>query len=151
MLKNFFLFLFFVCSLNCFAQRNFLGQTRNFVFNKYHQDPEFIVKEDTVNQTTLIITCKTTAPYPYYTYEINLVEDVCVSCAMISKDRKIYQYMLNVLYDLGEIVQKDAKNSNIIFKMKSADNKTFFYHINQPYINSELISRRGIFYIMITQ
>lgn len=141
-----FLFVFF----NTKAQHNFLGESQEFIVRNFYNDPEYSVEIDTVNDYTRLITCKTFEQYPYYTYEINLVQNACVSFAVVAKDRQIYNTYIDVLDHLGEIVEKDSSKLNITYKIEGKD-KTTYYSIKQPFTNSSYYSRRNIFYIMVTE
>jgi hypothetical protein len=132
------------------SQHNFLGESQDFIIKHFNKDPEYSVEIDTINKYTTLVTCKTFEQYPYYTYEIDLYKNVCISYAYVSKDREIFDTYVDILDHLGEIIEKDSSMQNFTYKINGKD-KTSYYAIKQPFVNSTYYSRRSIFYIMITE
>lgn len=133
------------------AQHNLLGVDFNHIFGKYDEDPEFFIKIDTVNSKTIVMTCKTSAAYPYYTYEIDVENNECVSFGTVSKDRQVFDAYVDMLSTMGKLVDIDSAKNNFTYSVNTKNNETFFYSIKQPYINSDYISRRCIFYVLVTK
>jgi len=147
--KLLFLIILFT-SFKANAQHNFLGENKEYILKHFKNDPEYSVEIDTINKYTTLITCKTFNQYPYYTYEIDITRDACISFAFISKDRNILDAYFDVLDHIGEIVESDSTKKNVTYKVE-VDSKNAYYSIKQPYFNSDYYSRRGIFYIMVTE
>jgi len=133
-----------------FSQHNFLGESQEFIMKQYNKDPEYSIEIDTINKYTTLITCKTFEQYPYYTYEVDLLRNVCMSYAFVSKDREIYDTYVDILEHIGEVVERDSSYQNVTYKV-AGNGKNAYYSIKQPFINSTYYSRRSIFYILITE
>ena len=100
-----------------------LGENYGHIWGKFNEDPEFTVKVDTVNNTTIVLTCKTSVGYPYYKYEIDIENNECISFGLVSKDRQV----------------------------RSKENEMLFYTFKQPFRCDEALSRRNIFYVLVTK
>lgn len=137
-------------SLNAFSQHNLLNKTQEFIIGFYKFDPEYVVTIDTISDTKALITCKSINIYPYYTYEIDLVEDRCTSFGFVSKNSSVLESYIEVLGYLGTIVKTDSIYSEFIYKV-SLKGKKVFYTIKQPYIKSNIKTRKDIFYIMVNE
>jgi len=148
--KTVFFIIILFSGLQVDAQHNFLGENKDFILNHFKNDPEYSIEIDTINKNTTLITCKTFNQYPYYTYEIDLMKDACTSYAFISKDRNILDAYVDVLEHIGEVVECDSTKKNITYKV-SANDKNSYFSIKQPFFNSDSYSKRGIFYIMVTE
>lgn len=146
---SFFLLMYFYVN-QIKGQHNFLGENQEFIVNHFKEDPEYSVNLDSVNDFTILITCKTFEQYPYYTYEIDIQRDVCISYALVSKDRQILDTYIDILDHLGEIIERDSSFQNFTYKVEGID-KNSYYSIKQPYVNSTYYSRRNIFYVLITE
>ncbi len=147
--------LLFVCiliiyNLSVFAQHNFLGKSQEFIAEHYKLDPEYIVKIDTINKTKSLITCNTFEQYPYYTYEIDLQYNMCISYAFVSKNEKVLQAYIDILDHLGKIIEHDKDYNNFTYKIEKPY-KTVYYAIKKPFINGKYYSRKKIFFIIITE
>ncbi len=132
------------------AQHNLLGKSQDFIEGLYKYDPEFFVEKDTLNEDKILITCKSSETYPYHTYEIDLTRDRCVSYGYVSKNPDILKTYLEVLGYLGKVVQTDNNFSNFVYEV-CLDDRTVYYSIRRPYSDSSVITRRNIFYILITE
>ncbi|MBR4265391.1 MAG: hypothetical protein IKQ46_04960 [Bacteroidales bacterium] len=139
------------CYSDVSAQYNLLGNDYNHIFSKFNEDPEFYVKVDTVNKSTIVITCKTSAVYPYYTYEIDLENDECVSFGTVSKDRQVYETYVDMLSTVGTLIVTDKTKTNFTYCVTTNTNEKLYYTIKQPFINSDYLSRRSIFYVLVTR
>ena len=148
-----YLFIFFsiiICVSSIKAQHNYLGKSQEFITLQYKFDPEYTVKIDTINKNSTLITCKTFKQYPYYTYEIDIKNDICISYAFVSKNNKVLEAYIDVLDHIGEIVEQDNLFNNFTYKIES-EFKTIYYSIKKPFVNSEYYSRRNIYYIIISE
>jgi len=143
-----FFVLFFPISVA--GQHNMLGKSQKEILSLYNTDPEYIVKVDTLNSQTILITCKTSALYPYYTYEVNRLNNRCVSFGFVSKDKQILDSYIDILEHVGERIESDSTFTNFTYKVSTAS-KIVYYSVKQPFINSEYISRRNIFYVLVTE
>lgn len=149
MLKKILLYIVFVFPLYLYAQHNMLGKSYHSIINTYNKDPEYILKVDTISDETILITTKTSNLYPYYTYEIDRNTKICISYGIVSKDKNTLETYIDVLDHLGELVEVDSSFTNMTYKIDTK-NKISYYSIKQPFLNSSYISRRNIFYILIT-
>lgn len=141
----------FCINSQAFSQSNMLGKSLQYIYNKYNIDPEYFVKTDTVNSSTIVVTCRTSVTYPYYTFEIDRNSDECVSYGTVSKDRKVYDTYIELLSLVGKTVDHDPKNENTTFLVRTNTGNNLYFSIKQPFKNSELVSRRNIFYILVTE
>jgi len=133
-----------------FSQHNMLGKTKIYIESFYKLSNNYIIKTDTINKEALLITCKTKEHYPYYTYEIDLKNKICVSYGIVSKNKKILNTYLELLGYLGELVEVDSTYNNFTYKIETKD-KLSVFSIKKPYLNSQFLSRRSLFYILITE
>ena len=130
-------FLFIIFTVNISAQHNFLGKDKSFIINYYKIDPEFDVFIDTINSDKILISCKPSGVYPYHTYGIDLIADVCISYGFISKNRKVLDTYIENLDYLGKIIKKDSTFTNFVYAVELV-NKIIYYSINQPYADSKI-------------
>ena len=133
-----------------FSQHNMLGKSKIYIESFYKLSNNYTIKTDTINKESLLITCKTKEHYPFYTYEINLKDKICVSYGIVSKNKKTLDTYLELLAYLGELVKVDSAYNNFTYKIETKD-KLSVFSIKKPYINSQFLSRRSLFYILITE
>ncbi len=149
-MKLIFTYLLFFLSFTVFAQHNFLGKSQDFINEHYKNDPEYSIKIDTISKNKSLITCNSFEQYPYYTYEIDLKNSICISYAFVSKSEAILQSYIDVLDHLGEMVEHDKNYDNFTYKVESIY-KTMYYKIQKPFINSPYYSRKQIYFVIITE
>ena len=135
---------------NIYAQHNFLGKDKSYIINYFKIDPEFTVSIDTIRSNKLQIICKTSSMYPYHTYEIDLISDVCISYGFISKNRDVFNTYIENLDYLGKIVKADSSYKNFVYSVELSDRR-IYYSIKQPFADSNIKTRRNLFYILITE
>ena len=133
-----------------FSQYNMLGKTKVYIESFYKLSNTYTLKTDTINKESVLITCKTKEHYPFYTYEINLKDKICVSYGIVSKNKKILDTYLELLGYLGELITVDSTYNNFTYKIETKD-KLSIFSIKKPYINSQFLSRRSLFYILVTE
>ncbi len=133
-----------------FSQHNMLGKTKIYIESFYRLSNTYTLQTDTINKESVLITCKAKEHYPYYTYEINLKDKICVSYGIVSKNKNILDTYLELLSYLGELVTVDSTFSNFTYKIETKD-KLSIFSIKKPYINSQFLSRRSLFYILVTE
>jgi len=97
-----------------------------------------------------MLSYKTEKQYPFYTYEINIDDDICVSYGIVSKDNATLKTYLEFLNYVGELIEVDSTYNNFTYKIETSQ-KTSFFTIKQPYFNSQFLTRRSLFYILITE
>ena len=144
------LFILTFVSISVFAQHNFLGKSQEFITNYYNIDPEYTIKIDTINKYNSLITCKTFNQYPYYTYEMDMRNNICISYGFVSKNEQVLNSYIDILTHLGQVVAKDSLANNYTYKIEQ-EYKTVFYSIKKPFLNSEHYSRRKIFFIIVSE
>ncbi len=149
-MKGLTLFFTLLLSASGFSQHNLLGKSQEYIANMYRYDPEFIVKIDTISPLKAIIKCKTSKTYPYYTYELDLLEDRCISYGFVSKNQEILRTHIELLSFLGKIIERDSAFVNIVYEIETV-NKKIFYSVKQPFAKSQIRTRRDIYYILITE
>ncbi len=145
-----FIVLFFLCVTTSVAQHNFLGTNKEYIMRYFNNDPEYSVTIDTANNSVIMLTCKTFNQYPYYTYEIDMDKNVCISYAFVSKDKNILNAYLDVLFHIGEVIAADSTMKNVIFRVVK-NNKKYTYSVKQPYFDSEFFWLQNIFYVMVKE
>ncbi|MCQ2253834.1 MAG: hypothetical protein MJZ61_10315 [Bacteroidales bacterium] len=128
-----------------------LGSDFNHIYGKFNDDPEYYIKVDTINRGTLVITCKGSENYPYYTYEIDIENNECVSFGTVSKDRQVYDAYVDMLTTVGKLVQSDHNSNNNTYEVISHGGEKIYYSIKQPFLSSDMLSRRSIFYVLVTR
>lgn len=134
------------------AQSNMLGSDFNHIYARINGDPEYSPKIDTINSNTIVLTCKGTEKYPYYTYEIDMENNECVCYGIVSKDRQVYDAYVDMLSTFGQLVEIDSARVNFTYSVKSCnENDPIYYSIKQPYYNSTMLSQRSIFYVLVTK
>jgi hypothetical protein len=134
----------------CFTQHNMLGKSQRYIRSFYNLANEYALKVDTIGQKTILLTYKTEKQYPFYTYEVDLFKDQCISYGVVSKDNSTLKSYLDVLNYLGELVEVDSTYNNFVYKVET-EQKTSFFTIKQPYFNSQFLTRRSVFYILVTE
>jgi len=139
------LFTSSVCS-----QHNMLGKTQKYIRSYYNLSLEYILKIDTISSNSLMLSYKSEKQYPFYTYEINTEDDVCSSFGIVSKDPIMLKSYLDLLNYVGELIEVDSTYNNFTYKLETAE-KTSIFTIKQPYFNSQFLTRRSLFYILITE
>lgn len=142
------LILFFVNS--GYSQHNMLGKSQKYISSFYSLSRDFSQKIDTIGQNTILLTYKTQKQYPFYTYEIELMQDECVSYGIVAKDKTVLKTYFEMLNYIGEIVKVDSTYNNFVYKIETS-NKTSYFTIKQPFINSQFLSRRSVFYILVSE
>lgn len=133
-----------------FSQHNMLGKSKIYIESFYKLSNNFVLKTDTINKESLLITCRTTEQYPFYTYEIDIKENICISYGIVSKDKGILNTYLELLGYLGELVEVDSTYNNFTYKIETADRLSVFT-IKKPYFNSQFLTQRNLFYILISE
>ncbi|NJO92915.1 MAG: hypothetical protein HC831_31080, partial [Chloroflexia bacterium] len=68
-----------------YTQHNLLGKSQKYIRSFYNLGNEFALKVDTIGQKAILLTYKTEKQYPFYTYEIDLHKDLCISYGVVSK------------------------------------------------------------------
>ncbi len=144
------IFIFLLEVSTSSAQYNLLGHSQSYITSFFNLRSEYNVKADTINNNSIILICKTNHQYPYYTYEIERKRGVCNSFGIVSRDKKTLKNYVNMLNYLGEIITSDSLRNNFTYRVERK-NKVSYFAIKQPFINSKFISRRGIFYIIISE
>jgi len=147
---------FFICYAHLIfgyalhAQHNMLGKSQKYIRSYYELSNEFVLKVDTISKNALLLSYKPEKQYPFYTYEINLSEDICVSYGIVSKDATVLKTFIEMLDFIGEVVEMDSTYNNFTYKV-TTDQKVCFFSIKQPYYNSQFLTRRSLFYILVTE
>jgi len=139
-----------VCSYAIYSQHNMLGKSQKYIRSFYELSNEYLLKVDTLSKRSILLSYKPQNQYPFYTYEINTMEDICVSYGIVSKDPNVLKTYLDVLEFIGDVVEMDSTYNNFTYKV-ATDQKVCFFSIKQPYFNSQFLSRRSLFYILITE
>ncbi len=142
--------LVIIFSYSSYSQHNMLGKSQGYICSFYMLSENSQLKIDTVNRNLILLTYKTQKKYPYFTYEIDLEEDRCTSYGIVSKNSKILGAYLEMLDYLGEVVDVDSTFKNFVYKVSTKE-KTSFFSIQQPYINSPFLKMRDLFYILVTE
>jgi len=132
------------------AQQNFLGKSQEYIYGLYTNDPEYEITTDTVHFEKVVIKCKGVQAYPYYTYEIDLLTDRCVSYGFVSKNREVLKTYIEILEYIGTVAEKDSVNSKVTYVVKLPKRKVI-YTIKQPYAASNVITKQGLFYILVRE
>jgi len=149
-MKNVLIIPFILYSTLLYSQHNMLGKTQTEILGFYNRDPEFSVDVDTISNTSILITCRTSQPYPFYTYELDRINDLCTSYGFVSKSREILDSYIDILDHMGQIVEQDSTASNFTYKIETSI-KSIYYSIKQPFKYTQMISRRNLFYVIVTE
>ncbi len=149
-MKYLFFILLITISQKTYSQHNMLGKTGTYVGSYYNINQKYSVKVDTISTESIMLTCRTQLEYPYYTYEIDLKSNICISYGIVSKERRTLDNYFEILDYLGELVKVDSTFSNFTYKIEKQE-KDCYYTIKQLFKNSSFISRRNIFYIIVTE
>ena len=144
------LFISLLYTVSMSAQHNMLGKSQEFITGFYKYDPEFLIFTDTLSEDKILLSCKSSNVYPYHTYEIDLVKDECTSYGFVSKNKYILKTYIELLAYIGEQIQSDSTHSNFVYAVDFPE-KTVYYSIRRPYLNSNIITRQNLFYILITE
>ena len=140
--------LVFGCAV--YPQHNMLGKSQKYIRSFFELSSEFSLKVDTLSKRSILLSYKPEKQYPFYTYEINTTEDVCVSYGVVSKDPDVLRTYIDILNYIGEVVEMDSTYNNFTYKV-ATNKKVCFYSIKQPYFNSQFLTRRSLFYILVTE
>ncbi len=149
------LFIVFFSVSSGFAQynftgHNFIGKSQEYITNLYSNDPEYLVAADTLHFEKVMIKCKGAKLYPYYTYEIDLETDRCITYGFVSKDREVFKAYIEILDFIGKVIETDSTKTNLRYMVKLPKRKVF-YVIKQPFAGSNIITKQGLFYILIRE
>ena len=150
MVLRFVLISIFLSVNYIYGQRNLIGKSETYIQSFYNLSKNFNLSIDTINQTSVLLTYKSEKQYPFYTYEINLLDDKCVSFGIVSKDHSTLRTYIDLLDYIGEMVEVDSTYNNFTYQVKN-DGRICFFTIKQPYINSQFLTRRNLFYILVTE
>lgn len=142
--------MFLLYSNICSSQHNMLGKTQKYIRSFYNLSMEYLLKVDTLASESILLSYKTENQYPFYTYEIDLGEDQCVSYGIVSKDNSTLKAYIDLLDYVGELIEVDSTYNNFTYKIETKQ-KTCFFTIKQPYFNSQFLTRRSLFYILVTE
>ena len=146
------LFAFIISYSGVYAQFNMIGNGFSHIWEFFNEAPEFYVKTDTVNNgNTIVLTCKTSSPYPYYIYEIDVNDNECVSFCTVSKDYETLQTYFDLLSSIGTLESADSSKLNYVYSVLSHSKGQLYYSIMQPYTKSDFVSKRNIFYVVVTK
>lgn len=132
------------------SQHNMLGKSQKYIQSYYNLSSEFTLKVDTITENALMLTYKSEKQYPFYTYEIDAKEDICTSYGIVSKDPSTLKAYLELLNYIGELIEVDSTYNNFTYRVETSQ-KTSFFTIKQPYYNSQFVTRRSLFYILISE
>lgn len=130
------------------GQDNFIGKSEEFVINYFRTDTVYTLKTDTIDRKTILLTFRPKSQYPFYTYEIDLRTDQCISYGMVSKNTDVLNTYISVLNFLGEKIETDP--ANITYRVRANTGIFCYYYIKQPYINSKVESKKRIFYVLVS-
>ncbi len=133
-----------------YGQRNLIGKSQTYIQSFYNLSGKHKLSVDTINQKSILLTYKSENQYPFYTYEINLEEDKCISFGIVSKNHNTLRTYLDLLDYVGEMVEADSTYNNFTYQVKN-DGRICFFTIKQPYYNSQFLTRRNLFYILVTE
>jgi len=122
----------------------------NYIKSFYELSNEYNLKIDTLSKRSVLLSYRPEKQYPFYTYEINTLEDVCVSYGIVSKDQNVLKSYLDILDFVGEVIEMDSTYNNFTYKVATSQ-KVCYYSIKQPYFNSQFLTRRSLFYILVTE
>ncbi len=149
-MKNTCLIIFVLLSFSVNGQKNLLGKSEEFIKNYFSDDPTFYLKIDSLTPENILLTFKSLYQYPYYTYEIDLMTDICVSYGVVSKNQDVLGTYLSLLNFAGTIVLRDSANYGFRFELKKG-NTIRYYDIKQPYREDENVHRKNLFYILVRE
>jgi hypothetical protein len=127
-----------------------LGKSQKYIRSFYDLSLEYTLKVDTIGSSALMLSYKSEKQYPFYTYEINLDDDICTSYGIVSKDPSTLKSYLEILNYVGELIEVDSTYNNFTYKIETNE-KTSIFTIKQPYFNSQFLTRRSLFYILISE
>lgn len=139
-----------ICAAKLNSQHNMLGKSQKYIRSFYNLANEFTLKVDTIGQKTILLTYKTDKQYPFFTYELDLFKDLCISFGIVSKNSSTLKAYLDILNYMGELVEVDSTYNNFVYKVET-EQKNIFFTIKQPYFNSQFLTRRSLFYILVTE
>lgn len=146
------LMLFIVALLSPAAnsQNILLGKSADYITSYYNNDPEYSIKIDTVNSERMLINCRSANLYPHHTFEINLLLDRCVSYGFVSKNQDILNTYIEIMEHAGKLVKANENFSEFTY-MLDLPNKQIFYTFKRPFLDNALISKRNLYYMVITE
>lgn len=149
--------IFAATALTASAQFDMLGKNFVHICTKIDNDPEYEYKIDTLDSKTILVLCRGSEKYPYYSYEIDIDRDECVCVGVVSRNREVFDAYLNVFSSVGTLVEHDSAMVNFKYlvrkanKAKNGEGENLYYSVMQPYRNSSLLSQRNIFIISLTK
>lgn len=150
MILRFALIGIFLSTNYIYGQRNLIGKSQTYIQSFYNLSRNYHLAIDTINKSSILLTYKSEKQYPFYTYEIDLIEDKCISFGIVSKDHNTLRTYLDLLDYIGELVEADSTYNNFTYQVKN-EGRICFFTIKQPYFNSQFLSRRNLFYILVTE
>lgn len=143
-------FVLIIIQSTSFGQHNFIGKSQKYITNLYDNDPEYTISTDTLHFEKILIKCRGVDLYPYYTYEIDLNTDRCISYGFVSKNREVFKTYIELLNFIGRIVETDSTNTNMTYIVTLPERK-ILYVIKQPFAKSNIITKQGLFYVLISE
>jgi len=150
MILRFALIGVFLSTSYMYSQRNLIGKSQTYIQSFYNLSGNYNLNIDTINENSILLTYKSEKQYPFYTYEIELQEDKCISFGIVSKNHNTLRTYIDLLDYIGEMVEADSTYNNFTYQVKK-DGKICFFTIKQPYFNSQFLTRRNLFYILVTE
>jgi hypothetical protein len=149
-MRKFYIIVLLFTGITTFGQHNFLGKSEQYIRNFFKPDKNYYLKIDTLSQDNILLTFKSLYQYPYYTYEMDLNIDECISYGIVSKNKEVLGTYFDLLNYIGIILKKDTTNNTIVYEINK-NGIIRYYDIKQPYLRDENFNRRSLFYILVRQ
>ena len=143
------IFVLTVVCLPLSAQMNMLGNSYGHIFGRFNDDPEFVVRIDTLenNSNMLMLTCKPSTGYPYYKYEIDRINDECVTFMTVSMDTGVLDTYVELLSVLGTLESEDSLQLKSVYKVAAPKMGTLSYSV----IRQIDPARKNLFIILVSR
>jgi hypothetical protein len=132
------------------SQNIMLGKSPEYITSYYNNDPEYSISIDTINAGKLLINCRSANLYPHHTFEIDRLLDKCISYGFVSKNQDVLNTYIEILEHAGSLVNANESFSEFTY-MLDLPNKQIFYTFKRPFLGNALISKRNLYYMVITE
>lgn len=129
------------------AQSVMLGSNMKNIYSRLNEDPVLrLLKIDTLETGNIALKCKSSLQYPYFIYEFSQYDE-CVSYTMVSNDRQVFSAYMDFLNLAGRLEKFQVDRR--VFQINTMAGDTLIYIVSEPFLDSELMSKRSVFSVQI--
>ncbi len=132
------------------SQRIMLGKSVEDILVSYNDDPEYVVKIDTIDDENLLIKCHSANTYPIYIFQVNRLLNSCISHVFVSRNKDIFNTYVQILQHAGTLLSANEDFTEFTYMLDLSE-KHIYYSIKRPFTNSAILDKRNLFYMTISE